>query len=336
MAAKTFTVTKVDKTVAAGLGTGRTSKKGAVATRDAARLPHQFDPASLGTTPADRLAGLEDIIEAARQDAAETVKAAKTRFELRAGMALEMIRSEPILFTQKGYADFRSYVKGRWGYSLSRAYQLMDMVLVMTAVSTIVETLPESQVRLLAVVVRQHGEDAAREILSAATALPGAVTAKRLAQIRDQLDYAPAARGGEATGQDDGPQILDAELVDEIPAQVQSIRDGLAALNRAHQLLTAKNLTAALQYDPDLGDAVLAGYERSGDVRRRLRRSIPAPTTSTRNAKRARYPRGTRALHCAGGQSAARAPTRSRPIARLTVARVSLQSPAWWTARSST
>ncbi|MGY0466932.1 hypothetical protein ACW14Y_42735 (plasmid) [Kitasatospora sp. cg17-2] len=273
--AKTFTVKKVDPTVAAGLGTGRTSKTGTVATRDA-RLPHQFDPASLGSTPAERLAGLEEIIESARQDAAETVKAAKTRFEMRAGMALEMIRSEPILFTQKGYSDFKSYVKGRWGYSLSRAYQLMDIVLVMTAVSTIVESaLPESQVRLLAVVVRQHGDEAARQILSTTRALPGNVTAKKLEQVRDQLNYTPASR---TTGSGGGPDIVDAELVGEAPAEVQAIRDGLAALSKASALLTPKNLAVALQHYPDLGDAVLAGYEKSGDVRRRLRRHIDAAT----------------------------------------------------------
>ncbi|MFB7675291.1 hypothetical protein ACFC26_28155 [Kitasatospora purpeofusca] len=138
------------------------------------------------------------------------MKAAKTRFEMRAGMALEMIRSEPILFTQKGYSDFKSYVKGRWGYSLSRAYQLMDIVLVMTAVSTIVETaLPESQ-------------------------------------VRDQLNYTPAARGTDPAAADDRTKIVD---------------------------------SAALQHSPDLGDAVLAGYEKSGEVRRRLRRHIDAATT---------------------------------------------------------
>ncbi len=276
MAKKTFEVKGVDPTVAAGLGGGRTSRTGAVATRDAARLPHQFDPASLGKTPADRLAGLEGIIESARQDAAETVKAAKTRFEMRAGMALELIRGEA-LFAETGYADFKSYVKGRWGYSLSRAYQLMDIVRVMVAVSTIVETVPpESQVRILAVVVRQHGEDAARKVLAAARELPGAVTAKKLTQVRDQLKYAPAAGAGSVKDDDQG--VVDAELVDEIPAEVQSVLDGLAALGRANQLLTAKNLTAALRHNPDLADAVLAGYERSGDVRRRLRLHIDTAT----------------------------------------------------------
>ncbi|MGW4807196.1 hypothetical protein [Kitasatospora sp. NPDC004272] len=272
----------MDTTVAAGLGTGRTAKTGTVATRDAVRVPHQLDLGALGETRSERLAGLEDIIESARQDAAETMKAAKARFELRAGMALEAIRRDG-LYEEKGFADFPSYVKGRWGYSLSRAYQLMDMVLVANAVSTIVETpLPESQVRLLAVVVRQHGEEAAQQVLAKAKEVPGRITAEKLAAVRDKLKYAPAPRGSAAakgaTSPTAEPEVIDAEVVDE-PAEVQQVRDGLAALARANRLLTTKNLSAAVDHDATLAAEVLAGYEHAGEVRRRLRRRIDASTT---------------------------------------------------------
>uniref|UniRef100_UPI002F90A307 hypothetical protein n=1 Tax=Kitasatospora indigofera TaxID=67307 RepID=UPI002F90A307 len=275
MAKKSFSVKGVDaQAVAVGLEP-RSSKSGAVAVRDAVRLPRQFDPAALGTEPADRLARLESIIEDARLDAAETVKAAKTRFEMQSGMALELIRKES-LFLQAGESSFSAYVKNRWGYSLSRAYQFMDTVLVMGAVSTIVESPPpESQLRVLAVVVRQHGDEAARQVLAGAQALPGKVTAKTLVAVRDGLKLGPATEAGD---DDQGEEVLDAELVGEPSAEVRNVLDGLAALARASQLLTAKNLTAALQHDPDLAEAVLAGYEHSGDVRRRLRRQSDAAT----------------------------------------------------------
>ncbi|GAA4830476.1 hypothetical protein [Kitasatospora terrestris] len=219
-----------------------------------------------------------EAIDEALALAAETVKAAKARFELRAGMALEMIREEG-LYGEKGFADFLSYVTSRWGYSLSRAYQLIDMVLVTGAVSTIVESpLPESQVRLLAVVVRQHGADAARKILTTANATPGQLTAKKLAAVRDQLGLTPTSRGGSTTnGSATGTsEVIDAEVVEE-PAEVQRVRDGLAELAKAAQLLTAKNLTAAVQHDAALAQAVLAGYENAGEVRRRLRRHTGTP-----------------------------------------------------------
>lgn len=265
---KKFTVAGVSTDVAAGLGTSRTARTGTVATRDAARIPHQIDPEALGGTPEERLAGLEDIIDSARQGLAETVKAARTRFELHAGMALAMIRDES-LYLEKGYPDFPSYVQGRWGYSLSRAYQLMDTVLVANAVSTIVETaLPESHVRLLAVVIRQHGEAAAREILTTAQAdSSGRITAKTLAAVRDDLKFTPAPRG-EALGAE--PAVVDAEVVED-SAEVQHVRDGLAALAKASRLLSPKNLAAALQHAPDLAANAMAGYEQAGQIRRRLR-----------------------------------------------------------------
>ena len=104
---------------------------------------------ALRTFERARLQELEGVVERGRDTFIEV------------GNALREIRDRHL---HRGtHASFEEYVRDRWSWSRSRAYQLIDAAAVAAAMSTTVDTptpLNEAQARELAPLLRDQGEQA--------------------------------------------------------------------------------------------------------------------------------------------------------------------------------
>lgn len=181
----------------------RDDMHGSGAGRGGAELePAVFDPATVGGEGTDRLEGLEAVIAAAQEQADRTVRQARDAFILKAGPALRAIRDEEGHKWVKDDAGqwvkdeertFEGYVRERWGYSRPYAYQIMEAVPVVAALSAIADSSKDKinaeHVKQLAPVVRQHGEDAARRMWEKAKTDRGKVTGAALRAAATELGF---------------------------------------------------------------------------------------------------------------------------------------------------
>ena len=105
-------------------------------------------------------------------------------------------------------------------------------------------------------------------LLESARTAPGKLTAKKLTELRDKLNLGPKRDQSEDLVE---AEILEAELVDEAHSTVQQVTEALETLRRAQRALTPAAVAEALRQEPGLREAVQAGYDDAGQIRRRLR-----------------------------------------------------------------
>jgi hypothetical protein len=166
--------------------------------------PRPIDPATVTGTAAERLTAFEAAMDRASEAAGQSLRAARARFCIEAGTALRAIHGDD-LYRESGAETFEAYVKTRWGMSRSRAYQLIEAAPAMLAVSKILDTAPvESQALALAPVLQEHGENAAREVVTIAQQETGKVTAAAIKTTAGRLGYVP--HPAPAPAAEDDPQ----------------------------------------------------------------------------------------------------------------------------------
>ncbi|MER6610224.1 hypothetical protein ABT282_31020 [Streptomyces sp. NPDC000927] len=176
-----------------------------------------------------RLAVLESTIEAS----ATTFRRAQARHYREVGPALEEIRDQR-LYEESGYVSWLDYLARRWEYSESHAYRFIDMGRVCQALAPLgqeaLEALgAESQARELMPVLREHGDDAAREVWARATSEPGErITAKQVAKARESLGYGVQQRRPSRGGED-----ASAHLNEELRAVADDLDRLVRRLDRA-------------------------------------------------------------------------------------------------------
>lgn len=217
--------------------------------------PQPIDPATVTGTPAERLAAFEAAMDEASDTAGRSLRAAKARFAIEAGTALRAIQKDT-LYTEKGFTSFEAYVSERWKMTRARAYQLIEAAPAMLAVSNFFDTPPvESQAMALAPVIRDHGEDAARQVVAAAKQTAGKVTAATLKTVGRALGFVPAPQTQQqtSTGDESGK-----EGTGEDPA----VLEGLRAIGVLSQALDQQRRI----YD-SLGDGVIAAAQLAEPTR---------------------------------------------------------------------
>ncbi|AWI31259.1 hypothetical protein [Streptomyces tirandamycinicus] len=209
-----------------------------------AQLPAQTSAqTAVDLTPEARLTELEGRIEASIGQYQQSVRQLQLRHRQELGLLLEEIRDGE-LFILAGYEKFGHYIKGRWGWDRSYAYRLMDLALVRRALAplgaAVVDTLPESQARTIAPVVRQQGDLAAQQLFKEArqdaTESGRKLTAAVISRRAEQFT-ASAQSLSDSAGEDD---VVDAELVDDDAAAElvnADIRAAAAAAEKAVRLL---------------------------------------------------------------------------------------------------
>ncbi len=263
----------------AGLARGKTKTPG-----NALVLPERIEPAKVTGTPEERLKTFEGAIDTATG----AVDQVKGRAALIIGTSLREIRDQN-LYPLLGYSTFEDYAEDRWGYSRPYAYQLMDTPLVVTALSAIADIkqplpdFPESWIRVLAPVYRNHGPQDLGALWQLATGAGRRITAKLLTELRDQLALGPKA--GELTdttdpGTDereerldadsDGGTIIDAEIVED---PLLDWKVALKGLQNAYKALAPAAHLAVREADPQAVEALLADIQKAaaGVVRRAQR-----------------------------------------------------------------
>jgi hypothetical protein len=220
--------------------------------------PKPVDPATVTGTDAERLAAFEAAIDAAKETAGNSLKAARARFVVEAGTALRAIRDEGGGLYKVTHATFEEYISQRWDMDRTRAYQLIDAAPVMLVMSKIFDTAPvESQARVLAPVLEAHGETAVREVVAAVRQTGEKVTAKAIRDAADRLNYVPRPALAPA-GEDDTEADPPAEHTPEQARALVRLEQGLAALRGAHRALRGRVIADALEADPEQGRILVA------------------------------------------------------------------------------
>ncbi|MFF2123449.1 hypothetical protein ACFVXH_39595 [Kitasatospora sp. NPDC058184] len=261
---------------------------------NALALPEQVEPDKVTGTPEERLKTFEGAIDAA----AGAVDRVKGRAALVIGTSLREIRDQG-LHSLLGYDTFEDYAEDRWGYSRPYAYQLMDTPLVVTALSAIADIkqplpdFPESWIRVLAPVYRNHGPEDLGALWQLATGTGRRITAKLLTEVRDQLALGPkraeltedetetAGSGADGQGIQPGGQqgagaglIIDAEVVDD---PLLDWKVALKGLQNAYKVLAPSAHLAARQADPEAVEALLADIQKmAAGVARRAKQASEA------------------------------------------------------------
>ncbi|MFE3206301.1 hypothetical protein [Embleya sp. NPDC059237] len=144
-------------------------------------------------TPEEQLRVYEAVIQAAHETARGTMAAARARFVVEVGMALEAIRAAGLY--RATHATFEGYAEGRWGISRPRAYQLITAAPLMVAAARVVDDpIVEAQARALAPVLTSERPETAREVIAAAReASGGRLTAAGIRKAVRAAGYTPPA-----------------------------------------------------------------------------------------------------------------------------------------------
>lgn len=216
--------------------------------------PQPVDPAAVTGSRTVRLAVFEAAIDRAKERAGTTLRAARARFVVEAGTALRAIRDEDGGLYKETYDTFEDYIRYRWDMDRTRAYQLIDAAPVMLIMLKIFDTAPvESHARVLAPVLRGHGEPAVREVYVAVRTTGEKVTADAIREAADRLNYLP---------QQAPPEETEAELKTEhTPSEARSLarlEQGLALLRGAHRVLRGRVIPNAVAADHARGSELVA------------------------------------------------------------------------------
>lgn len=220
--------------------------------------PKPLDPAAVTGTAEERLAAFEQAIDAAKETAGNSLKAARARFVVEAGTALRAIRDEDGGLYKGSYATFEDYIVKRWDMDRTRAYQLIDAAPAMLVMSKIFDTAPvESHARAMAEVIDAHGETAVREVVAAVKQSGEKVTAASLKAAAVRMHYLPEQP-------DHGPGDSRTDMdppIEHTPEQARALvrlEQGLAALRGAHRALRGRIIPDALDADPEQGRVMAA------------------------------------------------------------------------------
>ncbi|MFK0297208.1 hypothetical protein ACIQU6_43005 [Streptomyces sp. NPDC090442] len=223
-----------------------------LASRGGANLPAQSTAAPPpDQTPAERLEGLEQRIQASLASYQVGLRTLQMRHRAEVGELLGQINGPDELFRAAGYERFGDYVKARWGWDRSYGYRLIDLAVVRRALAPLgqaaVDDVAESHARELAPVVRYQDDEAARDLVSTLRAESGGrrVTAAVIRARRDAAGLGAPSLGDEAAGTD---EVVTAELVDDEAAEAvnREVRAAAAAAERAvHHLDEALRLDEA-------------------------------------------------------------------------------------------
>lgn len=149
-------------------------------------VPTFAEPAA-EITPAERLAQLEAeidrILEKQRREKGILQQRIRDiQDDARRGVAQRLKEiNEDRLYGD----DFDAYMRNRWGYTAAWAYQQIDLY----AVSRILETANAGQAAVVAPVMRNHGEEAARQVVSKAEEDSKKITAATLRKAAVDLGY---------------------------------------------------------------------------------------------------------------------------------------------------
>lgn len=217
-----------------------------------------------------------------------------------AGKALATINQARLY--RETHPTFEAYVEDRWGMKRAHAYRLIEAWPVAAALSPIGDT-PESQVRELLPAVKRHGLDAARAVYEELREQGGRVTAAR---IREAVRVLPARlaapeqardviRAAVAEGrlapprqktdddQDQGEDVVDAELVEEDTAPVAVLASVLTQQQRLYDKLGDGLVVEALTAEPARAEHLLREINRYAK-RTAYRARPPAPGGDTAGA----------------------------------------------------
>ena len=219
--------------------------------------PQPLDPDTVTGTAEERLAAFEAAIDAAKDTAATSLKAARARFVMEAGTALRAIRDEDGGLYKVTHETFEDYIRQRWDMDRTRAYQLIDAAPAMLVMSKIFDTAPvESHARAMAEVIDNHGETAVREVVAAVKQSGEKITVATLKAAAVRMKYLPKQP-------DHGPG--DSRTADpateHTPEQARALvrlEQGLAALRGAHRALRGSVVPDALAADPERGRLLAA------------------------------------------------------------------------------
>jgi hypothetical protein len=216
--------------------------------------PQPLNPAAVTGTPEERLTAFEAAIDSAKETAGTTLKAARARFAVEAGMALRAIRDEDGGLYKVTHATFEEYVAVRWDMDRTRAYQLIDAAPAMLVMWKIFDTAPvESQARALAGVLDAHGEEAVREAVVAVRESGKKITAATLKEAAHRLHYIP-----QPAPEPDEPDDLPTEHTPEQARALVRLEKGLAELRVAHKALRGRVIPDAVMADHVRGSELVA------------------------------------------------------------------------------
>lgn len=232
-------------------------------------VPAPVDPATVTGSDEERLAAFEAAMAAAQNVAEESLGKARARFVIEAGAALRAIRDDPGKL-YAAYGTFEDYIVKRWQMDRSRAYQLIDAAAPMIVMSKIFDVPPvESQARVLAPVLEDHGEDAVRETVVVVRTSGDKVTAATLKAAAVRLGYITVVPQQTARQNTDRP-------TGDLPEQSRAIirlEQALSALRAAHKALKGEIVPEAVAADAERGGELAAqAIDLAGKIERLARR----------------------------------------------------------------
>ncbi|MFC8765841.1 hypothetical protein ACFUAG_34710 [Streptomyces sp. NPDC057193] len=253
--------------VAVGDQVAQAANRAAVAAGDIAPdpfTPQPLDAATLTGTPAERLAQVEAALRAADDHAAGSVRAAKTRWTIEKGAALEVLVDQD-LYTARGYTSLDAYADQVLHISRDSVYKTIEAakalraVLAAPRVSKIFYTPPNaSQAKALApVLALDSGEDKAVEVVTDVQASGKKATAAALTAAAKRLGYT-LPRPAPKTGND---QMSEQQRREEAGRRLTAAAD-LAA--RALAQYEDALAVGAAPADPERAAADLARLNRIG------------------------------------------------------------------------
>lgn len=187
-------------------------------------------------TPAERLAIVEAALRTAKLTEMESVRAARVRGRIEAGAALEFLVQDE-LHKEAGYSSLDDYATNVLHMDRTAVYEYIKdskrLALVAPLSKAANRPLLPAQAKVLAPIVEQHGQDAARRVLEKAEGESGKVTAASLKAAAQQLDVAAAV---EKTPAPPRPAL----------SPLDQLEVGLKALRNARAALDVTNFQAAL------------------------------------------------------------------------------------------
>lgn len=127
------------------------------------------------------------------------------------GTALTVIRDRRL--HRQTHSTFEGYCADNWGMSRPRAYELMSAAATVSALSDMPDTPPVENARqaaALAPIIREHGPEAAAEVLAQAAAA-GPVTAASIRQAAEETGRAKVTQTARTTEATKVEHLVDTE-----------------------------------------------------------------------------------------------------------------------------
>lgn len=201
-------------------------------------------------------AGL-DVFLPTLSDCEQVIERGLTTF-VEVGQALATIRDGRLY--KDGHATFEDYCRDRWGFNDSRARQLIAASEVAKEIGTVtnVTVTNEGQARALGQVTKQHGPEAAAEVLEEVAAT-GPVTATRITEVAQQRN--PITPEAAQAAEDLMP-------TDPYAGWSKAERDALATFQT-----TGRSIVINMAADATLGPRLWAWAETNGHAVRIDRRT---------------------------------------------------------------